>query len=108
MLGKQCKFSFVNEDLFFIRVITALIFFCLSGCAAYGGLYKLSIGNDEIDDPTSSTTLSVDHKSVYLLPAVIGQGCSAVCVQKADDGIGCVRYSEKAAAECEKYTGEKK
>lgn len=126
MLGKTCECRWPDEGHFFLRFIVVLIMLSLSGCAVFGGVFTIFIGREEEKTPPSpnpnpnpnpnpvtslnpsSTPVGGGHKIFYLLPALFGLDCSAACIQRADDGNGCARYSEEAAAECDKFIGEKK
>lgn len=108
MLGKSFERRWPSEDRFFVRLIVVLVLLSLSGCAAVGGYFTFFVGRDEKDEPPNTDSMGGSQKLIYLGPAFFGRDCNAVCVQKANDGIGCTRYSEEATADCSKFVGEKK
>jgi len=105
MFGKQCNLERLIEECYSKKITMVIVLFCLSGCAAYAGLYSFSIGNDGEGKPDESATAEARQKSIYIYPLTFGKNCSATCIQKADGGGGCIRHSQEAASDCGKYTG---
>jgi hypothetical protein len=84
-------------------ILMAFIGLCTGGCAFYGGVYTFFFQRDA----EGKSSIGGDQRSIALAPALIVHDCSAACLQRADDGVSCAKYSEEAGTSCANFIGDK-